>query len=61
VAERARKAKALARSLEEEKREHLALMASRAQAQEAMKMWELLSEAKTDAVVGASSSSSVMS
>jgi HD-GYP domain-containing protein (c-di-GMP phosphodiesterase class II) len=61
VAERARKAEAPAAALGEEKRDRLAIMAVRAQAQVVMKMSELLDEAKTDVVIGATSSSSVTS
>jgi hypothetical protein len=48
-------------ALEEERRERLTIMATRAQAQEAMKLRELVSEGKTDALAGAASSSSVTS
>jgi hypothetical protein len=54
-------AEALAAALDEEKREHLAIMVARAQAQEAMMMRELLGVAKTDVVAGATLSSSIMS
>jgi hypothetical protein len=49
--------RALTAALEEEKRECLTIMAARAQVQEAMKV----REAKTDAVAGTTSSSSVTS
>jgi hypothetical protein len=61
MAEWARKAEALTVALEEEKRECLTIMAARAQVQEAMKVRELLGEAKTDVVAGTTLSSSVMS
>jgi TctA family transporter len=61
VAQRTRKAEAMAAALEEERREWLTIMAARAQAQEAMKLRELLGEGKTDGVAGAASSSSVTS
>jgi hypothetical protein len=48
-------------ALEEERRERLTIMAARPQAQEAMKLQQLVGEGKTDAVVGAASSSSVTS
>jgi hypothetical protein len=61
LAERERKAEAVTAALEEEKRERIVIMAARAQAQEAMKVRELLDEAKTDVVAGTTSSSLVMS
>jgi hypothetical protein len=61
VAEQARKAEAPTAALGEEKQDRLAIMAIRAQAEVVMKMSELLGEAKTDVVVGATSSSSVTS
>jgi hypothetical protein len=61
VAQRTRKAEAVTAAQEEERRERLMIMAARAQAQEAMKLRELVVEAKTNAVAGADSSNSVMS
>jgi hypothetical protein len=48
-------------ALEEERRERLTIMATRAQAQEAIKLRQLVGEGNTDAVAGAASSSSVTS
>jgi hypothetical protein len=59
VAQRTRKAEATNAALEEEWRERLTIMAARAQAQEAMKLRQLVGVGKTDAVAGAASSSSV--
>jgi hypothetical protein len=53
-----RKAEAMNATLEEERQERLTIMATRAQAQEAMKLWQLAGEGKTDAEAGAASSSS---
>jgi predicted RNase H-like nuclease (RuvC/YqgF family) len=61
VAQRTRKAEAMTAALEEERRERLTIMAARAQAQKAMKLWELVGVGKTDAVTGVASSSSVTS
>jgi hypothetical protein len=55
VAQRAIKAGSVTAALEEEKRERMT------RAQETMKLRELVGEAKTDALAGADSSSSVMS
>jgi hypothetical protein len=48
-------------ALEEERRESLTIMAAQDQAQEAMKLWDLVGEAKTDAVAEAASRSLVTS
>jgi hypothetical protein len=61
VTQQTRKAEAMNAALEEERRERLAIMAARAQAQEAMKLRQLVGEGKTDVVAGAASSSSVTS
>jgi hypothetical protein len=61
VAERERKAHAFTVALEEEKRERLTIMVARSQAQEDMKMRELLGEAKIDGLAGATLSSSITS
>jgi hypothetical protein len=61
VAQRMRKAEAITATLEEERWERLTIMAARAQAQEAMKLWQLIGEGKTDTVAGAALSSSVTS
>jgi hypothetical protein len=61
VAQRTRKAEAMTAALEEERREWLTIMAARAQAQEAMKLQELIGKGKIDAVAGAASCSSVTS
>jgi hypothetical protein len=61
VAQWTRKTETMNTSLEEERRERLTIMAARAQAEEAMKLRQLVGEGKTDAVAGASSSSLVTS
>jgi hypothetical protein len=61
LAQCTRKAEAITAALEEERRERLMIMAARAQAQEAMKVRQLVGEGKTDAVAEAASSSSVTS
>jgi hypothetical protein len=61
VAQWARKAEAVTAALEEERRERLTIMANWAQAQEAMKLHELVGEAKTDTMAGTASSSLVTS
>jgi alanyl-tRNA synthetase len=61
VAQRTRKAEAMNAALEEERQERLTIMAARAQAQDAMKLRQLVGEGKTDVVAGAASSSSVTS
>jgi murein DD-endopeptidase MepM/ murein hydrolase activator NlpD len=61
VAQQMRKAEAMNAALEEERRERLTIMDAWAQAQEAMKLRQLVGEGKTDAVDQAVSSSSVTS
>jgi hypothetical protein len=56
VAQRTRKNDAVTIAQEEEWRERLTIMVVQAQAQKAMKMRELLGEAKTNIVTGAASS-----
>jgi hypothetical protein len=56
-----RKAEVMTAALKEDRQERLTIMAARAQAQEAMKLHELMVEGKTDGVAIAASSSSVMS
>jgi hypothetical protein len=59
VAQQTRKTEAMNAALKEERQERLTIMATRAQAQEAMKLRQLVGEGKTDAMAGAPSSSSV--
>jgi hypothetical protein len=61
VAQWARKAESVTATLEEERQERLTIMVTWAHAQETMKLRELVDEAKTDALAGADSSSSVTS
>jgi predicted RNase H-like nuclease (RuvC/YqgF family) len=61
VAQRTRKAEAVTAALEEQRQERLMIMAARAQAQEAMKLRELVGDGKTDTVTRVASSSSVTS
>jgi hypothetical protein len=56
-----RKAEAMNATLEEDRQEWLMIMAARAQAQEAMKLRQLVGEGKTDTMAEAASSSLVTS
>jgi hypothetical protein len=61
VTKRTRKAEAVTTALNEERWERLMIMAARAQAQEAMKLQELVSDDKTDVMAGAALSNLITS